>query len=160
MSTHKTEEITKKIYSDHVGKADERGSRNGLNFIFFVKYILDARAFVFKPMKVSFYTQMRKRCINKNDFSDITFLIGPKREPIHAHRAMLAARSEVFRTVLKQQLVNGNNKQGRDNAGFGFGSLTSSVQIWKQGPWTMDHYSLLVKQSVDDSEPPTEFILE
>ena len=63
---------------------------------------------------------MRKRCINKNDFSDITFLIGPKREPIHAHRAMLAARSEVFRTVLKQQLVNGNNKQGRDNAGFDF----------------------------------------
>ena len=59
---------------------------------------------------------MRKRCINKNDFSDITFLIGPKREPIHAHRAMLAARSEVFRTVLKQQLVNGNNKQGRDKA--------------------------------------------
>ena len=74
---------------------------------------------------------MRKRCINKNDFSDITFLIGPKREPIHAHRAMLAARSEVFRTVLKQQLVNGNNKQGRDNAGVGFGSLTSSVQIWE-----------------------------
>ena len=63
---------------------------------------------------------MRKRCINKNDFSDITFLIGPKREPIHAHRAMLAARSEVFRTVLKQQLVNGNNKQGKDNTGFGF----------------------------------------
>ena len=105
-----------KIYSDHVGKADERGSRNGLNFIFFVKCILGSRATVFKPFKVSFYTQMRKRCINKNDFSDITFLIGPKREPIHAHRAMLAARSEVFRTVLKQQLVNGNNKQGRDKA--------------------------------------------
>lgn len=64
---------------------------------------------------------MRKRCINKNDFSDITFLIGPKREPIHAHRAMLAARSEVFRTVLKQQLVHGNNKQGRDKAKSGSG---------------------------------------
>ena len=69
---------------------------------------------------------MRKRCINKNDFSDITFLIGPKREPIHAHRAMLAARSEVFRTVLKQQLVNGNNKQGWDEVKLTF-DLTRTV---------------------------------
>ena len=131
MSTHKTEEITKKIYSDHVGKADERGSRNGLNLIIFTQEYLVQEHLYSNHFKVSFYTQMRKRCINKNDFSDITFLIGPKREPIHAHRAMLAARSEVFRTVLKQQLVNGNNKQGRDNAGFGFEPVQSRI-------WTLD----------------------
>lgn len=50
-----------------------------------------------------FYSQMRKRCINSKEFSDIQFLIGAKREPIYAHRAILSARSEVFRTVLRQQ---------------------------------------------------------
>ena len=42
-----------------------------------------------------FYSQMRKRCINSKEFSDIQFLIGAKREPIYAHRAILSARSEV-----------------------------------------------------------------
>ena len=101
---------------------------------------------------------MRKRCINKNDFSDITFLIGPKREPIHAHRAMLAARSEVFRTVLKQQLVNGNNKQGRDNTGFGFETVQSRIgtpDMGSHGGQPTDHHSLVM-----NSEPPTEFIPE
>jgi len=50
-----------------------------------------------------FYSQMRKRCINSKEFSDIQFLIGPRREPVFAHRAVLAARSEVFRTVLRQK---------------------------------------------------------
>jgi len=55
-----------------------------------------------------FYSQMRKRCINCKEFSDIQFLIGPKREPVYAHRAILSSRSEVFRTVLRQQ-ANAHN---------------------------------------------------
>ena len=48
-----------------------------------------------------FYSQMRKRCINSKEFSDIQFLIGPKREPIYAHRAILSARSEVCLILIK-----------------------------------------------------------
>ena len=52
-----------------------------------------------------FYSQMRKRCINSKEFSDIQFLIGPKREPIYAHRAILSARSEVCLILIKHILM-------------------------------------------------------
>ena len=54
---------------------------------------------------------MRKRCINAKEFADIQFLIGPRREPVWAHRAILAARSEVFRTVLRQKGASVNKNQ-------------------------------------------------
>lgn len=53
-----------------------------------------------------FYSQMRKRCINSKEFSDIQFLIGPKREPIYAHRAILSARSEVCSMKLITRFFN------------------------------------------------------
>ena len=59
--------------------------------------------------KVPFYAQMRKRCVNVKDFSDIVFLIGPKREPIYAHKAVLV------RVCLKFQIFFFNFQNFRKN---------------------------------------------
>jgi len=56
--------------------------------------------------QTAFYSLMRKRCINHKDYSDVTFLIGPHRQLVYGHRCLLAARSEVFRSMFSQQPIN------------------------------------------------------
>lgn len=38
--------------------------------------------------------------LNKPDFSDVTFIVGAEKQSFHAHRSILAARSDVFRRML------------------------------------------------------------
>lgn len=56
--------------------------------------------------QTSFYSLMRKRCINNKDYSDVMFLVGPQRQLIYAHRCFLAARSETFRSMFSQQPIH------------------------------------------------------
>ena len=56
--------------------------------------------------QTAFYSLMRKRCINHKDFSDCTFLVGSQRQLIYGHRCLLAARSEVFRSMFAQQPIH------------------------------------------------------
>lgn len=56
--------------------------------------------------QTSFYSIMRKRCINQKDFSDITFVVGAQKQTISAHRCILASRSEVFRSMFIQQSIH------------------------------------------------------
>lgn len=53
--------------------------------------------------QTSFYSLMRKRCINQKEFSDISFTVGAQKQIIAAHRCILAGRSEVFRSMFSQQ---------------------------------------------------------
>ncbi|XP_039267725.2 BTB/POZ domain-containing protein 19-like [Styela clava] len=61
--------------------------------------------------QTSFYSLMRKRCINQKDFSDITFVVGSLKQTIAAHRCILAARSEVFRSMFVQQSIHATGDQ-------------------------------------------------
>ena len=51
------------------------------------------------------------------NFSDIKFLIGPARKSFHAHRILLAARSEVFRAMFCEQ---NQQKHAKDNGEIPF----------------------------------------
>lgn len=61
--------------------------------------------------QTSFYSLMRKRCINQKDFSDITFVVGSKKQTIAAHRCILSARSEVFRSMFIQQSIHAGDHE-------------------------------------------------
>lgn len=42
-----------------------------------------------------------KRLLNNHEFSDLEIIVGPERHLIHAHKCILAARSEWFRSALR-----------------------------------------------------------
>jgi hypothetical protein len=42
-----------------------------------------------------------KKLLNNRDFSDLEIIVGPERQVLHAHKAILAARSDWFRSALR-----------------------------------------------------------
>lgn len=56
--------------------------------------------------QTSFYSLMRKRCINQKEFSDVSFLVGSQKQTISGHKCILAGRSEVFRSMFVQQTIH------------------------------------------------------
>lgn len=56
--------------------------------------------------QTSFYSLMRKRCINQKEFSDVSFTVGSQKQNIAAHKCVLAGRSEVFRSMFVQQTIH------------------------------------------------------
>ena len=48
--------------------------------------------------------QSLNRYISNPELSDVCFLVGEEREKIHAHRFLLAAESEVFKSMFYGQL--------------------------------------------------------
>lgn len=57
------------------------------------------------------YAKQAKKMVNNKDFSDLKFLIGPGRKPIHAHRCILSARCAVFKAMFADKASGAHDKE-------------------------------------------------
>ncbi|ESP00327.1 hypothetical protein LOTGIDRAFT_225923 [Lottia gigantea] len=57
---------------------------------------------------ISNFAIQMKKMVNSKENSDIKFMIGPNKQPMYAHRCILASRCAVFKAMFSEQV--GNNK--------------------------------------------------